>query len=145
MTAHTFTRHDVSFASGDAACAAWLYLPDGSSGSTSAGARVDTASSSPGNVMVALTQLGEPDNIVIEDGRDLAGLSRWARVTKEAIDGALDLSWHTDQLHRLGAGLDPDPDRGRLATTVAMLRRNGRAALRKRGGNGSVASTTTKA
>ncbi len=95
--------------------------------------------------MVALTQLGEPDNIVIEDDRDLAGLSRWARVTKEAIDGALDLSWHTDQLHRLGAGLDPDPDRGRLATTVAMLRRNGRAALRKRRGNGSVASTTTKA
>src|SRR6266540_4180171 len=75
MTAHTFTRHDVSFASGDAACAAWLYLPDGSSGSTSAGARVDTASSSPGNVIVDLTQLGEPDNIVIEDDRDLAGLS----------------------------------------------------------------------
>ncbi len=28
-----------------------------------------------GNVIVDLTQLGEPDNIVIEDDRDLAGLS----------------------------------------------------------------------
>lgn len=26
---HTFTRHDVSFASGEDTCAAWLYLPDG--------------------------------------------------------------------------------------------------------------------
>ena len=51
------------------------------------------------------------------------------------LDGILDLSWHTDQLHRLGAGLDPDPRRGRLATTVAMVRRNGRGAFRrKRGG-----------
>lgn len=60
----------------------------------------------------------------------------------KAIDGALDLSWHTDQLHRLGAGMDPDPKRGRLATTVAMLLRNGRGGLRKRGGNGSAAPTT---
>lgn len=53
----------------------------------------------------------------------------------KALDGVLNLSWHTDQLHRLGSGLDPDPDRGRLATTIAMLRRNGRASLgRKRGG-----------
>lgn len=29
MTQRTFTRHDVSFTSNDAACAAWLYLPDG--------------------------------------------------------------------------------------------------------------------
>lgn len=51
------------------------------------------------------------------------------------LDGILDLSWHTDQLHRLGAGLEPDPDRGRLATTVAMVRRNGRGAFRgKRSG-----------
>ncbi|GAA3525004.1 alpha/beta fold hydrolase [Aeromicrobium panaciterrae] len=26
---HTFTRHDVSFSSGEDTCAAWLYLPDG--------------------------------------------------------------------------------------------------------------------
>jgi poly(3-hydroxybutyrate) depolymerase len=30
MTAtQSFTRHDVSFASGDDTCAAWLYLPTG--------------------------------------------------------------------------------------------------------------------
>ena len=28
-TAQSFTRHDVSFASGDDTCAAWLYLPTG--------------------------------------------------------------------------------------------------------------------
>ena len=47
------------------------------------------------------------------------------------LDGILDLSWHTDQLHRLGAGLEPDPNRGRLATVVAMVRRNGRGAFRR--------------
>ena len=47
------------------------------------------------------------------------------------LDGFLDLSWHTDQLHRLGAGLEPDPNRGRVATMVAMVRRNGRGAFRR--------------
>jgi len=55
-------------------------------------------------------------------------------VDLKSLDGLLDLSWHTDQLHRLGAGLQPDIKRGRLATTVAMVRRNGRASFgRKRG------------
>jgi 2,4-dienoyl-CoA reductase-like NADH-dependent reductase (Old Yellow Enzyme family) len=55
-------------------------------------------------------------------------------VDLKSLDGLLDLSWHTDQLHRLGAGLQPDINRGRLATTVAMVRRNGRASFgRKRG------------
>ena len=55
-------------------------------------------------------------------------------VDLKSLDGLLDLSWHTDQLHRLGAGLQPDVKRGRLATTVAMVRRNGRASFgRKRG------------
>jgi 2,4-dienoyl-CoA reductase-like NADH-dependent reductase (Old Yellow Enzyme family) len=53
----------------------------------------------------------------------------------KALDGVLTLSWHTDQLHRLGAGLRPDPDRGRLATTVALLRRNGRTSFRPKRGN----------
>jgi 2,4-dienoyl-CoA reductase-like NADH-dependent reductase (Old Yellow Enzyme family) len=51
-----------------------------------------------------------------------------------ALDGLLELSWHTDQLHRVGAGLKPDPDRGRIATAVAMVRRNGRASLRRKRG-----------
>jgi hypothetical protein len=52
----------------------------------------------------------------------------------KTLDGVLDLNWHTDQLHRLGAGLEPDPNRSRLATTVAMLRRNGRTSLRRKRG-----------
>ncbi|MFF8970861.1 NADH:flavin oxidoreductase/NADH oxidase family protein [Streptomyces sp. NPDC014995] len=54
----------------------------------------------------------------------------------KALDGALDLSWHTDQMHRLGSGLLPDLSRGQLATTIAMVRRNGRTSFRsKRGGS----------
>jgi 2,4-dienoyl-CoA reductase-like NADH-dependent reductase (Old Yellow Enzyme family) len=52
----------------------------------------------------------------------------------KSLDGILELSWHTDQLHRIGAGLTPDLGRGRIATTIAMLRRNGTVSVgRKRG------------
>jgi hypothetical protein len=55
-------------------------------------------------------------------------------VDVKLLDGILELSWHTDQLHRIGAGLKPDLNRGRIATTLAMLRRNGTASFgRKRG------------
>ena len=53
----------------------------------------------------------------------------------KTLDGLLELSWHTDQLHRVGAGLQPDPDHGRIATAVAMVRRNGRASLRRKRGS----------
>ncbi|MGF6886166.1 deazaflavin-dependent oxidoreductase (nitroreductase family) [Nocardia sp. GAS34] len=52
----------------------------------------------------------------------------------KSFDGALDLQWHTDQLHRLGAGLDPDPTRSPWKTAATMLRRNGFDALRPRRG-----------
>jgi hypothetical protein len=55
-------------------------------------------------------------------------------VDVKALDGILNISWNTDQLHRLGAGNDPDLSRGRLATTVAMLRRNGASSLRPKRG-----------
>ena len=66
-----------------------------------------------------------------------AGMRRvLGRVTDlRTLDGLLELSWHTDQLHRVGAGLPPDPDRGRIATAVAMVRRNGRASLRRKRGS----------
>jgi 2,4-dienoyl-CoA reductase-like NADH-dependent reductase (Old Yellow Enzyme family) len=55
-------------------------------------------------------------------------------VDLKTVDGLLDLNWHTDQLHRVGAGLEPDLSRGRIRTALAMLRRNGRVSLgRKRG------------
>ncbi|MFI7669563.1 NADH:flavin oxidoreductase/NADH oxidase family protein [Nocardia sp. NPDC049526] len=47
----------------------------------------------------------------------------------KGLDGFLDLGWHTDQLHRVGAGLAPDLNRGRIATALALLRRNGRASF----------------
>ncbi len=57
------------------------------------------------------------------------------RVTDlKALDGFLNISWNTDQLHRLARGLEPDLDRGAVATTVTMLRRNGRIAFRPKRG-----------
>jgi 2,4-dienoyl-CoA reductase-like NADH-dependent reductase (Old Yellow Enzyme family) len=55
-------------------------------------------------------------------------------VDVKALDGVLNISWNTDQLHRLGAGREPDLDRGRLATTVALLRRNGASSFRPKRG-----------
>ena len=55
-------------------------------------------------------------------------------VDLKQVDGMLELAWHTDQLHRVGAGQTPDLNRGRIAAILAMLRRNGRVSLgRKRG------------
>lgn len=57
------------------------------------------------------------------------------RVTDlKALDGFLNISWNTDQLHRLARGLEPDLDRGPLVTAVAILRRNGRVSLVPRRG-----------
>jgi 2,4-dienoyl-CoA reductase-like NADH-dependent reductase (Old Yellow Enzyme family) len=55
-------------------------------------------------------------------------------VDLKSLDGILELSWHTDQLHRIGAGLGPDVNRGRIATTLAMLRRNGTVSIGRRRG-----------
>jgi len=52
----------------------------------------------------------------------------------KTLDGVLELGWHADQMHRLGAGLEPDLARGQLATTMSMLRRNGRTSLRRKRG-----------
>jgi 2,4-dienoyl-CoA reductase-like NADH-dependent reductase (Old Yellow Enzyme family) len=55
-------------------------------------------------------------------------------VDLKSLDGILELSWHADQLHRVAAGLKPDLNRGRIATMVAMVRRNGTTSFgRKRG------------
>lgn len=55
-------------------------------------------------------------------------------VDLKSFDGLLNLSWNADQIHRLSAGKQPDLDRGRLATTVAMLRRNGTVSFRPKRG-----------
>lgn len=52
----------------------------------------------------------------------------------KALDGFLNISWNTDQLHRLARGQEPDLDRGALRTAVAMVRRNGRVSLTPRRG-----------
>jgi len=58
-------------------------------------------------------------------GRGLVG-----RVTTlHTVDSALDLSWHTDQLHRIGAGKAPDLDRPWWRTAVRATLRNGPGAF----------------
>ncbi|WP_317495430.1 NADH:flavin oxidoreductase/NADH oxidase family protein [Haloechinothrix sp. LS1_15] len=54
--------------------------------------------------------------------------------TVKALDGALDLQWHTDQLHRLGAGADPAPGRPAWRTLWTMVKRNGLDAFRSQRG-----------
>lgn len=46
------------------------------------------------------------------------------------LDGAIDLQWHTDQMHRMAAGKDPDPGRAWWRTGARMGRRFGWAAVR---------------
>ncbi len=45
------------------------------------------------------------------------------------LDSAVNLQWHAEQLHRMGAGHDPDPTRPWWRTLSSMVR-NGPAALR---------------
>ncbi|MFD4429448.1 nitroreductase family deazaflavin-dependent oxidoreductase [Nocardia sp. NPDC058497] len=52
----------------------------------------------------------------------------------KSLEGALDLQWHTDQLHRIGAGADPDPERTPWLTAAAMLKHHGVDAFRSRRG-----------
>ncbi|MGV0742916.1 NADH:flavin oxidoreductase/NADH oxidase family protein [Mycolicibacterium sp. XJ870] len=46
-----------------------------------------------------------------------------------AADALLDIQWHTDQIHRLAAGREPDPHRRWWRTTATTVRRNGFAAI----------------
>lgn len=55
-----------------------------------------------------------------------------SRRAVRTVDGVLDLQWHTDQLHRMGAGLDPDPRHSRVRALVGAARRNGLDAFRTR-------------
>lgn len=52
----------------------------------------------------------------------------------KSLDAVLNLSWNTDQLHRLARGLEPDLSRGALVTALAMVRRNGRVSFRPKRG-----------
>ncbi|ROO86733.1 2,4-dienoyl-CoA reductase-like NADH-dependent reductase (Old Yellow Enzyme family) [Actinocorallia herbida] len=49
------------------------------------------------------------------------------------VDSAVNLQWHADQLHRMAAGLDPDPALPWWRTLTSMLRRGPGALRPKRG------------
>jgi len=57
--------------------------------------------------------------------------------TVKTVDGVLDLQWHTDQLHRLGAGREPAPRRSAWRTAITMIKRNGLDAFTTRRGTPS--------
>lgn len=84
---------------------------------------------------------GRSDKLVVHQVR--AGMrSLLGRlIDLKSVDGILELSWHTDQLHRVGAGLEPDLNRGRLATVVALVRRNGTTSFRRKRGHAISSST----
>ena len=66
------------------------------------------------------------------------GFSRSGLLSKvtdvKTINSAIDLGWHEDQLHRIGAGKEPDVGRSKAKTALSLLRRNGRDAFSKRRG-----------
>lgn len=62
---------------------------------------------------------------------------RQSAATIKTIEGALDLQWHTDQLHRMGAGLEPDAARPVWRTAITAVQRNGVDAFRNRRTTGS--------
>ncbi|MET3961510.1 2,4-dienoyl-CoA reductase-like NADH-dependent reductase (Old Yellow Enzyme family) [Marmoricola sp. OAE513] len=58
-----------------------------------------------------------------------------SKVTDTSVfDSLFDLQWHTDQLHRIGAGQEPDLDRPSWKTMGSMLRRNGKDTFRRKRG-----------
>lgn len=52
----------------------------------------------------------------------------------KSFDSLFDLQWHTDQLHRLGAGLEPDLERPSVKTLGSMVKRNGKDTFRPKRG-----------
>ena len=50
--------------------------------------------------------------------------------TVKSLEGLLDLQWHTDQLHELGAGRTPDVSRPTWRTLATIVQRNGLGALK---------------
>lgn len=56
------------------------------------------------------------------------------RVGIKMFDGFIELIWHTQQLHRMGAGKDPDPNRSAWLTLLSGLWHDGISSFRlKRG------------
>lgn len=65
--------------------------------------------------------------------RTVTGAAVLGKVTDtRTLDSLIDLQWHTDQLHRIGAGKEPDLKRRSWKTTVAMMRRNGADVFRRK-------------
>lgn len=81
----------------------------------------------------AATVLAGRNDRLIAPGISLGLPRQLARNSSvKALDGALDLQWHTDQLHRLGTGDEPAPERSPWRTAWSMFQRNGLDAFRSR-------------
>ncbi|MEV6771650.1 nitroreductase family deazaflavin-dependent oxidoreductase [Nocardia sp. NPDC051030] len=79
------------------------------------------------DLLTERTEVLRPPRISVDLPSRLAAAS-----AVKSFNGALDLQWHTDQLHLLGAGGDPDPQRSPWRTAALMLRRNGPDAFRSK-------------
>lgn len=62
----------------------------------------------------------------------------------KALVGLVDPEWHTDQLHRMGAGNNPDVTRSRLLTAVSAIKRNGFDAFRSKRGTATAHKKRSK-
>lgn len=77
----------------------------------------------------------EPDlPAMILSGQAIQSKTEPHKLGIKALDGFVELMWHTQQLHLMGAGLDPDPNRGPWYTLAVALLENGWDSFRlKRG------------
>jgi 2,4-dienoyl-CoA reductase-like NADH-dependent reductase (Old Yellow Enzyme family) len=67
-------------------------------------------------------------------GAATASATRSHRVGIQAVDGFVELMWHTQQLHRMGAGHDPDLNRSAWRTLAIALFENGWDSFRRKRG-----------
>ncbi|WP_320671667.1 NADH:flavin oxidoreductase/NADH oxidase family protein [Patulibacter defluvii] len=87
-----------------------------------------------------LVGLGRPLAVAPDAAGELLGGGRARadagekRLGVRSLDGAIDLYWHTRQLHRIGAGREPRPGEPAWRTAAAMVVDNGWGALRRRRG-----------
>lgn len=71
------------------------------------------------------------------DGRAERSLAAPRRLGMPTLDGVTELSWHTLQLHRMGAGEAPDPGLSPLRAAAMALVLQGWGALRRKRGASS--------
>lgn len=74
------------------------------------------------------------------DARRASVLPGNPKIGLKQLDGAVDLYWHTRQLHRIGAGAEPDPSEPAWRTAATFFAANGWGSFRRKRGASALSS-----